>query len=143
MAAGFVPPDHWTEKPSQLRTTGNVTLNSAGIGSIQFSPDNANQRWVISSVIVSTNQNATAQVVPFSTIAMNTTDYTQLSQGNNRGTSYSGNNDTYSSPLDVGPCDFVSVLFYPPPGSSPSQISTLVGVIATAVVLGTKYTRRA
>jgi hypothetical protein len=117
MSAGFIPPDHWSETSSQLR-------------------------WVITSIVVSTNQSSVAQVVPYATLALNTTDFSQMSQGNQRGTTYSGNNDTYSSPLDVGPCDFASVLFYPPPGSSPSQIAQLSGVIATAVVLGTKYTRR-
>lgn len=143
MAAGFVPPPHWTETASQLRTSAQGTLNAAGAAAITFSPDSANQRWVISQIVVSTNQLATAQVVPFAGIALNTTDITQLSQGNQRGTSYSGNNDTYSGVIDVGPCDFLSILFYPPPGSTPGQIATLAGVIANAVVLGTKYTRRA
>ena len=142
MVSGFVPPPAWTEVASQLRTSGRAVLNSAGNGAVSFSPDNANQRWVIASVVVSTNQPAAAQVVPQCTLALNTTDITQLSQGNARGTSWSGNNDTFSGAVDVGPCDFVSLLFYPPPGSSSGQIAALAGVAANVVITGTKYTRR-
>lgn len=142
MVSGFIPPPAWTEVASQLRVSGSAVLNSAGIGTVSFSPDNANQRWVINSVVVSTNQAVAAQTVPQCTLALNTTDYTQLSQGNARGTSWSGNNDTFNGAVDVGPCDFVSLLFYPPPGSSSGQIAALAGVTAYAVVTGTKYTRR-
>jgi hypothetical protein len=142
VTAGFVPPGHWTETAGQLKQTGNVTLNASGIGTVTFSPVNANQRWVIGKVVVSTNQAATAVVIPYATLALNTVDYTTLSQGLTRGTSWAGNNDSFSGSLDVGPCDFVSVLFYPPPGSSPAQVAQLAGVIANAVVTGTSYTRR-
>jgi hypothetical protein len=142
MVSGFVPPPHWTEVASQLRASGRTVLNSAGTGAVSFSPDNASQRWVIASVVVSTNQAVAAQTVPQCTLALNTTDISQLSQGNARGTSWSGNNDTFNGAVDVGPVDFVSLLFYPPPGSSPSQIAALSGVTAYVVVTGTKYTRR-
>lgn len=142
MAAGFVPPPHWTETASQLKRSASVTLSAAGTGTVSFTPDNANQRWVLGQVTVSTNQNATATTVPYATLALNTTDITQLSQGNQRGTSWAGNNDQFSGALDVGPCDYVSVLFFPPPGATPAQIAALSGVIATAVITGTRYTRR-
>ena len=142
MTAGFIPPANWTEITSQLKTSGNVTLNAAGNGSIQFSPDHANQRWVITSVVVSTNQQAQALCVPYCTLALNTVDITQLSQGNQRGTTYNGFQNTFSGAMDVGPCDFVSLLFYPPPGASPAQITALAGVIGNVVLTGTKYTRR-
>jgi hypothetical protein len=147
MTAGFIPPATWTETAVQLKTSQSVTLNAAGVGTVSFSPDHANQRWVIGGsgvpgIVVATNQAAAASVVPFCTLALNTTDITQLSAGNQRGTSWSGNNDVFSGAIDVGPCDYVSLLFYPPPGSSPAQIAVLSGVIATAIVTGTKYTRR-
>lgn len=142
MTAGFIPPASWTEIASQLKTSGNVTLNAAGIGSIQFSPDHANQRWVIGSVVTSTNQPSQSLCVPYCTLALNTVDITQLSQGNQRGTTYNGYQNTFSGAMDVGPCDFVSALFYPPPGATPAQIAALAGVIATVVLTGTKYTRR-
>lgn len=142
MTAGFVPPANWVETAAALRTSAQGTLNSAGTAALTFSPDNANQRWVVSQITVNTNQLAVATTYPFCTLALNTTDITQLSQGNQRGTSFSGNTDTYSGAVDVGPCDFLSLLFYPPPGSSSGQIASLAGVIANAVLIGTKYTRR-
>jgi hypothetical protein len=142
MTAGFNPPADWTETASQLRTSGRATLNAAGTAAISFSPDSANQRWVVTQVVVSTNQLAVATTYPFVTLALNTTDINQMSQGNQRGTTFSGNSDTYTGAVDVGPCDFLSLLFYPPPGSSGAQIAALSGVLANAVLLGTKYTRR-
>lgn len=143
MTAGFIPPDHWTETAGQLKTSSSVTLGAAGSGSLQFTPGNANQRWVVALVLVTTNQSATAVVVPYSTLALNTNDIATMSQGNQQGTSWAGNNDQFRGALDVGPCDNMTVLFYPPPGSSPAQIAALDGVTATAVVTGTRYTRRA
>lgn len=140
---GFTPPAHWTESASQLKTSGSVTLGAGGTGAVSFSPDSANQRWVIDEITVTTNQAATATVVPYATPALNTNDISTMSQGNQRGTSWAGNNDKFTGELDVGPCDFMSVLFYPPPGSTPAAAAALAGVIATAVVTGAKYTRRA
>lgn len=141
MTAGFTPPAHWAEVPSQLRKALTVTLDATGNGVVTFSPDHANQRWVITTVVVSTNQSSTATLVPYATGALNTTSLSQMSPGNQLGTSWDGNNDTFAGPpFDVGPCDFYSVLFYPPPGQSGAA---LAGVIATAVVMGTKYSRRA
>lgn len=140
MTAAFVPPGHWTETASQLKKSMSVTLDSGGKGTAEFTPDNANQRWVITSVVVRTDQDATATVVPFATLALNSGDIATMSQGNQQGTSWAGNNDQFRGGLDVGPCDNVSVLFYPPPGQSGAP---LAGVTATAVVTGTRYTRRA
>lgn len=143
MTASFVPPAAWAETPGQLKTSGSVTLDATGSGALQFTPNNANQRWVVSLVVITTNQVALAVVVPYATLALNTNDITTMSQGNQQGTSWAGNNDQFKGALDVGPCDNMSVLFYPPPGSNPEQIAALAGVIATAVVTGTRYTRRA
>ena len=142
MTAGFTPPADWTETATQLRTSAQATLSAAGKAALAFSPDSANQRWVVSQVVVSTNQLAVATTYPFVTLALNTTDISQMSQGNQRGTSFSGNGDTYAGAIEVGPCDFLGLLFYPPPGSSAGQVAALSGVIASAVLLGTKYTRR-
>lgn len=140
MTAGFIPPGSWTEISSQLRKAQTVTLDAGGRGACTFSTDNANQRWVVTSVIVNTGQPATASVVPYATGALNTTDITQMSAGNQLGTSWDGNNDTFGgSAFDIGPCDFYSVLFYPPPGQDGTS---LAGVTATAILIGTKYTRR-
>lgn len=132
------------EIDAPLKKSGSVTLDANGNGVITFDPDNAWQRWVVTTIIVSTNQNATATVVPTATAALNTVSPGTMSQGNVRGgMSWSGNNDTlYGESIDVGPADFLSVVFQPPAGSTPAQVATLVGVIANAVVTGTKYTRR-
>lgn len=134
------PPAHWDETESQLRKSGQVTLNSAGKGVLIFDPENARQRWVVNQVVVTTNQSATSTVIPVATIALNTTDFSTMSPGNQRSATWSGNQDTWQGEEDVGPCDFFSVLFTPPPGTSGTP---LAGVICTAVVTGTKYTRRA
>ena len=142
MVAGFVPPDAWVEQASQLRTSGQVKLDSNGKGFLSFTSNSSNQRWVITSIVVSSNQSSTALCVPWATIALNTTDISQMSQGNQLGTGYNSSQNTFSGAIDVGPMDFISVLFYPPSGASSAQNSALVGVISCAVVLGTKYTRR-
>lgn len=129
-----------TEAAGELRASGTVILNGSGNGVISLSPDNARQRWVVTSVVVSTNQAASATVVPVATVALNTSDITTLSDGNNRGQSWSGNQDTFTGKIDVGPCDNLTIGFSPAPGQSGSSMS---GVIAKAVVTGTKYTRRA
>lgn len=141
MTAGFIAPDHWQEVATQLTARGSVTLDANGNGVLTFAPDHANQRWVVTTVIVATNQASTAAIVPYATGALNTTSLSQMSPGNQRGTSFDGNNDTFGGPaFDVSSGDFYSVLFYPPPGQSGSG---LAGVVATAVVQGTKYSRRA
>jgi hypothetical protein len=138
MSAGWLPPATWTETQAQLRKTGSCTLDANGNGVIIFDPDNARQRWVVTSVVVSDNQSATSTVIPVATVALNTTALSTMSSGNQRGATWSGNQDTFQGSLDVGPCDFMAVLFSPPPGTGGSA---LAGVICTAIVTGTKYGR--
>ncbi len=128
-----------TEITSALKKSGQVTLNASGLGVLTFDPDHANQRWEVDFVVVSTNQAATATTVPVVTLAMNTTAFGTLSAGNQQGATWNGNQETFSGRWDVGPCDFLSVLFSPPAGASGTPLS---GVIGSAVVTGTKYTRR-
>jgi hypothetical protein len=130
------------EVESQLKKSGSVKLDSNGNGVLTFDPDNANQRWEIVSVVNFTNQAATATVIPVATVAINTVTFATLSAGNNRGATWSGNQDIFRGLVDVGPCDFMTISFSPPIGATGAQIATLVGVIASAVVTGTKYTRR-
>lgn len=131
------------EQQGQLKTSGSVVLSATGSGTITLSPTSASMRWLVTAVGVSTNQDATATVVPVAELALNATGKTTMSSGNSFGASWSGNRDSFSGQMDVGPCDFLAVLFYPAPGSTPAQIAELVGVIASAVVTGTRYTRRA
>lgn len=125
-----------------LKKSGQVTLNASGQGVLTFDPDNANQRWEVESVVVSTNQAATATVVPTATVAVNTQTFGTLSAGNQRGASWAGNQDTFQGTIHVGPADYLTLMFSPPAGATAGQIATLVGVIASAVVTGSKYTRR-
>ena len=127
------------ETSAPLKKSGQVTLNASGNGVLTFEPDSASQRWEVTGVVVKTNQAANATVVPVATVALNTADITTLSDGNNRGQSWSGNQDTFQGQIDVGPCDFLGVAFSPAPGQSGSA---LAGVVASAVVTGTKYTFR-
>jgi hypothetical protein len=137
------PPQKWAETQVQLKRSGQVTLNAAGQGVLIFTPNSARTRWLVTTVVVSTNQPAAATVVPVATLAVNTVSLSTMSPGNSQGASWSGNQDVFSGEWDVGACDFVSVLFSPPPGSTGAQIAQLAGVIASAVVSGQAFTRRA
>jgi hypothetical protein len=137
---GWTPPDHWQEMQSQLKKSGTVVLNASGQGTIYFTPDSARQRWVINQVVVTTNQAFNAGTVPTVTLALNSNDITTMSDGNNLGQTWSGNQDTYSGEQDVGPCDNFCVIFSPPSGQSGSSMS---GVICGARLMGVKYSRRA
>jgi len=129
-----------SETESQLHQAGEVTLNAAGQGVLTFDPSNARQRWVVSSVVVSTDQAADATVVPVATVAKNTAIVSNLSQGNARGSSWSGNQDVFAGEIDISAADYLSILFAPAAGQSGSA---LAGVIAYATITGTIYTRRA
>lgn len=122
-----------------LKKSGQVILNGSGLGTLTFSTDHANQRWEVDSVVISTNQSATAIVVPFVTLAENTTVLSQLSAGNQRGATWNGNQQTFRGLWHMGPMDFLSVMFSPPTGASGAPLS---GVVASAVVSGKKFTRR-
>lgn len=137
---GWTPPEHWTETQAQLKKSGTVTLNAAGQGAITFDPDSARQRWVVSRIEVTTNQAFNAGTVPTVTVARNATDVTTMSDGNREGATWSGNQDTWSGAIDVGPCDYLSVIFGPPTGQPGTS---LVGVLCKAVITGVKYNRRA
>lgn len=133
------PPDHWTEVQSILKKSGTVTLDANGAGVIYFTPDSARQRWVVSQVVVKTSQAFNAGTVPTVTIALNANDVTTMSDGNQLGSTWSGNQDTYSGEVDLGPCDNLSILFAPPTGQAGTSMA---GVNCTAVVTGVKYSRR-
>jgi hypothetical protein len=128
------------EIQSELKKSGQVKLGADGLGVLYFDPDNARQRWEVTSVVVTTDQMADATTIPVVTIALNTVTLETMSGGNQRGATWSGNQDVFTGLVKVGPCDFFAVLFTPPPGQDGTP---LVGVVATAVVTGTKFTRRA
>jgi hypothetical protein len=127
------------ETSTLLKKSGTVTLDADGYGILTFDPDNANQRWEVTEIIVSTNQNVGAAVVPVVMLGLNTTSLATMSPGNSQGQTWSGNQDTFTGVMNVGPCDFVAVIFAPPPGMSGTPMA---GVLATAIMTGNKYTRR-
>lgn len=133
------PFSNWTEIPALLKKSGQVTLDANGNGVINFDPDHANQRWEITKIVISTNQASTATLVPQVTLGINTNDLTTLSAGNQRGQTWNGNQDTFTGQIDLGPCDFLSIIFASPAGQAGGALS---GVIASAVVTGMKFTRR-
>jgi hypothetical protein len=136
---GSVDPN-WVETAYNLRTSGSVVLDADGNGAILFDTDSGNTRWEVDNVVVSTDQAATATTIPVVNLAVNTVTADTLTDDNKRGATYSGNQDQWSGgTIDVGHCDYFSVLFSPPPGTSGAPLS---GVLAKAVVTGTKYTRR-
>lgn len=126
-----------TEVPGLLRQAGSVTLDASGNGVIILQPSGSRQRWEVTSVVVSTNQAATATTVPVATVALNTISAATLSQSNNYGATWSGNQDVFQGTMQVGAADFLSVIFSPPPGNAGTA---LTGVIARATVTGTRYT---
>jgi hypothetical protein len=130
----------WNETASQLAKQSTVTLNSSGVGTIEFDTDNANQRWEVTNVVVSTNQAATATTIPVASLGLNADFLGNLATSNQRGSTWSANQDQWSGgTIDVGHTDSFAVTFTPAPGASGTP---LAGVLATAVVTGTKYTRR-
>lgn len=137
---GWSPPDHWSESQAQLKKSGTVKLGSSGTGAIYFDPDTARQRWVVTTIQVTTNQAFNAGTVPTVNLALNSVDVTTMSDGNRQGATWSGNQDTWTGEIDVGPCDYLTVLFGPPTGQAGTS---LVGVICKAVLTGVKYNRRA
>lgn len=134
-------PDGWVEISALLAKAGQVKLAADGTGVITFDPDNANQRWEVTNVDVSTDQPGTATTVPVVTISLDTVTVATLASYNQRGSTWSGNQDQWSGGvIDVGPCNFLSICFSPVPGTSGTP---LAGVLAKARITGTKYTRRA
>lgn len=125
-----------------LKKSGTATLNASGLAVLTFDPDNANQRWEVTEVVNFTNQAATATVIPVATVAVNSVTFGTMSAGNQRGATWSGNQDVFRGLVDVGPADFLTISFSPPAGATGAQIATLSGVIASVVITGRKYTRR-
>lgn len=137
---GWTPPAHWSETEAQLKKSGSVRLSATGQGTITFDPDTARQRWVVTGIVVKTDQAFNAGTVPTVTLGLNANDITTMSDGNNKGQTWSGNQDTWSGEIDVSPADFLSVIFSPPTGMAGTSLN---GVTCTAVITGVKYNRRA
>lgn len=117
------------EITGRLKKSGTVTLDSSGNGTVTFSTDNAWQRWEVTGVVVKTSQAATTTPVPTAEVFVNATS----SEANSEGKTESGNNDTFAGLTEVGPVDNLSVVW----------TGGIAGTVATAVITGTTYQRRA
>lgn len=116
------------EVSGRLTQAGNVTLDGSGNGTVgPLGPWNSWNRWVVTSITVSTTQAATQTPYPTATIQVN-----GLTPAGSRGGTWTGNQDTWSGRIELGPADQVSIVFA---GGVP-------GTIATARLDGTWYTRR-
>jgi hypothetical protein len=117
------------EVSGKLKRSGQVTLDASGNGTIQFVPYNARQRWEVDQIVVSTNQSATSTPVPVASAYVNAT----TSAGNLEGSTSSGNQDTMLGLVAVGPVDNLNITW----------TGGISGSVATAIITGTFYTRRA
>lgn len=110
-----------------LNKAGNVVLDSNGNGTIDFSVDNAWQRWEIDSVVVSTSQLSTQTPYPTAEVFEGPTTSPVFSQG----ASWTGNQDTFRGRVDLDSGSELHVVFT---GGIP-------GTTATVRVHGTRYTQ--
>lgn len=117
-----------TEQAGQLHKSVSVVLDGTGYGVCEFTPENARQRWEVTSVVVSTTQAQNVAPYPVAEVFVNDVS----SAGNSQGATWTGNQDTFTGTVDVGPCDNLSVVFS----------GGIAGTVATARLGGTKYTRR-
>ena len=122
------PPEPF-EVSGKLKKSAQVTLDSSGSGTVTFTPYNARQRWEVAQIVVTTNQAATATPVPVAEVFVNATS----SRGNSEGSTSSGSQDTLTGLVEVGACDQLSVVW----------TGGISGTVATAIVTGQYFTRRA
>lgn len=108
--------------PDLIPRPKSVTLDGSGNGTVQFSIDNHNQRWVVNYVHVLTSQAVSATPVPVCQFYKNGTGATQSVGG-----TYSGNLDTATGRVILFADD---VLYAVWSGGIP-------GSVATAIISGT------
>lgn len=116
------------EASGQLHKADSAIMDGTGGATLIFTTENARQRWEVTTVVVSTNQDPTVAPYPRAEVFVNDSS----SMGNSQGATWTGNQDTFTGTTDVGPCDNLIVVFT---GGPP-------GATATARLGGTKYTRR-
>lgn len=108
-----------------VRRRGSVTLDSNGNGTITFGVTySANHKWVISDVILSTNQSQTT--APYPTV----TAYLGGQQaGVSEGATWTGNQDTMRGPIEMTAADDLTVAF----------TGGVAGSVGTAIIEGDSY----
>lgn len=114
------------EVQGYLNEAGKVTLDSNGNGTVDFSVDNAWQRWDIREIVVSTNQ--ASNQIPYPTAEVFAGP---ISPAFSQGASWTGNQDTFTGEVKIDQGNDLHVVFS---GGIP-------GTIATVRVHGNRYTR--
>ena len=114
------------EREGNLSVADNVTLDSNGNGTIDFDVDNAWQRWVIDSIVVSTSQGSTQTPYPTAEVFAG-----PISPVFSEGATWTGNQDTLAGRVELDQGSELHVVFT---GGIP-------GTVATARVRGKRYTR--
>lgn len=115
------------EIEGELHKYDSVILDSNGDGTIDFSVDNAWQRWVIDSVRVTTSQLSTQAPYPTAEVFAG-----PISPGFSQGATWTGNNDTFRGKAEIDVGGELHVVFT---GGVP-------GSRAYARVYGKRYTQR-
>jgi hypothetical protein len=119
----------WVQQGT-VRRRKSVTLDGSGNGTVSFGVDwSSNHKWVISSVIVATNQSPTTAPYPTATVYVGGQQV-----GVSEGATWTGNQDTFSGVAEMT-ADDLNVAFT---GGVP-------GSVATAIIEGDSYlwTRKA
>ena len=114
------------EAEGQLAKFGSIVLNASGNGTIDFSVDNAWQRWVVRTVRVSTSQASTKTPYPTAEVFAG-----PISPGYSQGATWTGNSDTFTGETHVDDGTDLHVQF----------TGGIAGTTAYARVYGTRYTR--
>ena len=111
-------------------TTGSVysaTMTTTGLGSVTFGVDwSANHKWVVSDIIVATDQNPAVAPYPTATAYLGGQQV-----GVSEGATWTGNQDTMRGEVEMT-CDDLTVAF----------TGGLAGSVATAVLEGDSYLMR-
>jgi hypothetical protein len=140
------------EITGQLRLSGQAAVNS-GVAVIRFDPGSGRERWEVRSVVASTNQAASATSIPKVAVMLGASQFVPVSQAGNRGHSWDGNMVTLACNVNVGPADWLGIVFTSPDPYETTGVyldmytdaypGTLAdGTICYAVITGTRYTRR-
>lgn len=113
----------WAEYGT-VRRRGSVTLDANGDGTIEFGTQHANQKWVIDSVIVSTDQDQTTAPYPQVVLYLG-----GQQAGVSEGASWLGNQDVLKGRMEMTSGDNLEVSF----------TGGVAGSVATAIIEGAAH----
>lgn len=113
----------WVRQGTVRRRT-SVTLDVSGNGEVDFDVYSSNTRWVITDVLVFTNQLQTQ--APYPTV---TTYLGGIQQGQAEGASWVGNQEHFKGKLEMTACDTLRVVY----------AGGLAGSVGTVIIEGENY----